>query len=109
VSDLRGLNVYSPGSGEWIVLDQRYTRPMLLRMQGNLDSTFTALHNSIEYSEDQRVRLASYRLYLWTSPTEEWCSVSDLGVDGRRGRARVGGAEPPCTGSTTPRGRCCAT
>ena len=70
VSDLRGLNVYTLDSGEWIVMDHRYTRPMLLRLLGNRDSTFTALHYSFDFSEDQPLRLASYKLYRWTSPTE---------------------------------------
>ena len=81
VSDLRGLNVYTLDSGEWIVLDYRYTRPILLRLLGNRDSTFTALHYSIDISEEQPLRLASYNLYRWTSPTEvsfwEDTSVAD--------------------------------
>lgn len=81
VSDLRGLNVYSFDSAEWIVLDQRYTRPRLLRLLGNCDSTYTALHYSIDISEDQPLRLATYNLYRWTSPTEvsfwEDTSVAD--------------------------------
>lgn len=70
VSDLRGLNVYALDSGEWIVLDYHYTRPMLLRLLGNCDSTFTALHYSFDLTVDQPLRLASYKVYSWTSPTE---------------------------------------
>lgn len=70
VSGIRGLNVYALESGEWIVLDQRYTRPMLLRLLGNRDSTFTALHYSFDLTVDQPLRLASYKVYSWTSPTE---------------------------------------
>ena len=70
VSDLRGLNVYALDSGEWIVLDYHYTRPMLLRLLGNRDSTFTALHYSFDLTVDHPLRLAFYKVYSWTSPTE---------------------------------------
>lgn len=69
VSGMRGLNVYSLESGEWIVLDQRYTLPRLLRLLGNRDSTFTALHYNMDISEEQPLRRASYNLYRWTSPS----------------------------------------
>lgn len=63
VSDARGLNAFNAESGEWLGLNGSYTRPVLLRMLGNRDSTFTALHGRAFIAGQVPVRTAQYGLY----------------------------------------------
>jgi hypothetical protein len=80
VSDVRGVNVYSLETGEWLELDHSYTNPVLLRMHGNRDSTFTALYANVGHASDFPEREATYRLFSWTSLTDVcfWADTSLL-------------------------------
>lgn len=63
VSDARGLNTFNAESAEWLGLNDSYTRPMLLKMLGNRDSTFTALRSWAFITEQVPVRTAQYGMY----------------------------------------------
>ncbi len=69
VSDLRGLNFYDLDTGEWIGLNGEYTRPVLLRMLGSRDSSFTALRSWSFLSNHVPVRTAEYGLYQMGTPS----------------------------------------
>ena len=68
VSDTRGLNTFDLESAEWLGLNDSYTRPMLLKMLGNRDSTFTALRSWAFITEQVPVRTAQYGLYNAGNP-----------------------------------------
>jgi len=63
VSDIRGLNRYDLETGEWFFLDQRFTSPVLQKMYGNLDSSFSAMYGVPDLSGNIPVRNAFYALY----------------------------------------------
>lgn len=69
VSDLRGLNFFDLSTGEWIGLNGDYTRPMLQRMMGGRDSSFTALRSWSYLSDQVPVRTATYGLYQLGTPS----------------------------------------
>ncbi len=69
VSDLRGLNSFDLSTGEWIGLNGDYTRPMLQRMMGGRDSSFTALRSWSYLSDQVPVRTATYGLYQLGAPS----------------------------------------
>lgn len=68
VSDARGLNAFNAESAEWLGLNDSYTRPVLLKMLGNRDSTFTALRSWAFFAEQVPVRTAQYGLYNAGNP-----------------------------------------
>jgi len=68
VSDARGLNTFNAESAEWLGLNGSYTRPMLLKMIGNRDSTFTALRSWSFIAGQVPVRTAQYGLYNAGNP-----------------------------------------
>ncbi len=63
VSDIRGLNTFNFYDGEWVSLNEEFTRPVLLRMLGNRNSTFTALRSWSFLSNQVPIRTAEYALY----------------------------------------------
>jgi len=82
VSDLRGLNTYSFTDGHWLGLNTTYTSPILLRMIGNRDSCFTALHASYEIAGEQPVRNSVYSLYSNGIPSDVsyWNNSTDVDI-----------------------------
>ncbi len=68
VSDARGLNTFNAESAEWLGLNDSYTRPMLHKMLGNRDSTFTAIRSWAFIAGQVPVRTAQYGLYNAGNP-----------------------------------------
>lgn len=68
VSDTRGLNTFNAETGEWIGINTDYTRPVLLGVMGNRDSSITALRSWTFLTGGVPVRTAEYGLYSMGLP-----------------------------------------